>query len=309
MPCVSFFLFSAGCETTAKTRVETETINRVLNSTVKTNLTNISNLNVNLNNLRIENGTTGRFECGKGGFNVKTKIEAETVVYNNVSSEQGEDIKNQLVNEMKQQIETMAKDQRGLFESIFGKALNTTSETEVINRLSNEFNNVVSSTNIANVLNSTLNTNEAVIVNNGVIAGDNCTIDEGIVSRLQAQNLVKSIQTSLLSNETFQKIEQEIKTVAESKSSSWLLILLIILGLLALAGGAWWFFGRKKSAALETTESYVYAPVPGVQQTAQIPLAAVAPSPAPAAAVGVPVQLQAQPQPAPVAVPTQYYYY
>lgn len=241
MPCVSWFLFSAGCENTSKSSVVNNTVTKVFNDVTQTSQQYVSNLVTNWQDIKFIN--KGIYKCGSG-FNISQSLNANMKVANNISSQQASQIKNQLSEQLANDTKTLAQNDPNLWQVIFGKAANTSSITEVTNNLQSEFNNNVKQESIMNVVNSFLNQQNQTITNEGTIEADQCNISQNLLVDIQVSNVLKSIQDSMLSSQVFRDISNKIDTAAKSgggkgkkskgKKKTWIWIILIVL-LLAFA--------------------------------------------------------------------------
>ena len=247
-PCVSFFLFSAGCTNEAKARSENKIVNRISNTITQENKTSIANIVSNINNIRWN--IPGGINCA-GGINFQQKIDAKVTAINNIDSNQAASIKNDLKETLKQDVASLAKNDPNLWQSLFGKSANQSSITEVQNFLSTEFDNKVSSSVISNAVNSVINANENIINAGSISSERECNAGQDIVANIQLSNIVRNVQSSLLNSNIFREIDQKIKASAETGggSSRLLTILLLVLGILVVLGVVGFVLTRPKGQA------------------------------------------------------------
>lgn len=243
MVCVSWFLFSAGCENKVESKVINNTMTKILNSVTQTSQQSISNLVTNWQDITINNKPGGVIRC-TAGLNIKQILRGDMKVINEISSSQASEIKNQLKEEMSNEVKTIAQNNPSLFQSIFGKASNQTSISEVVNNLESEFNNTVKQESIQNIVNTFVNKQNQTINNEGLIEGSLCNFDQDLLINFQANNILKNVQSSLLTNDVFRKIQNNIETAAKTggdgnkgkgkgkkgkgKKKAWIWIILII---------------------------------------------------------------------------------
>jgi hypothetical protein len=253
MVCVSYFLFSAGCTAEARSTIENNTITNIINRVTQSTQQSISNLVSNYQKIEIINEPTGRFDCN---LNLSQSINAAMKVDNKISSQQSSQIKNDLKEVLVNETKTIAANNPSLWQSLFAKGTDTKSVNEVINNLTTNFDNTISQETIAQVLNSTVNSQEAKIYNRGIFTGQQCNITQDLLINFQASNLIQSVQSSLLTNQVFRDIQNKLTTLAGTdpenagkkgggKGKIILIVLLVILGI-AIIGGIVFALLRKK---------------------------------------------------------------
>lgn len=277
MPCVSWFLFSAGCTNENRTKIENSSITKIVNDVTQTSQQSISNLGNNWQSLDVVNKGVGSIiRCPNLNFN--QNLNATMKIINSIDSNQASQIKNQLREQMVNDVKTMASNNPNLWQSLFGKAVSQSNITEVTNKLEAEFNNSVNQETIQNVINSSLNKQDLKIYNEGTIEGQLCNFGQNMIVDFQANNLLKNVQNSLLTNDVFKEIQNNLETVSKSggdgdgkkggkkkkKKVWWIIILVLALLFLAI-----WIYSKVKS------------PQAGVStQKVQVEVAAAAPAPA-----------------------------
>lgn len=247
MGCVSFFLFSAGCKNEAKTTVVNNTMTKILNKVTQSSQQSISNLVTNWQDLKFNVGKDGSIKCKQ--FNIKQNLNGNMKVVNEITSSQASQIKNDLKEQLTNDVKTLAQNDPNLWQSLFGKTVDQSSITEVTNNLQSEFENTVKKESIMNVVNSFVNKQNLEIPINGLIEGDLCNFGQDMLIDIQANNILKSIQDSLLSNAVFRNITNKLETAAKTgggggkkgkggkkkkkKTWLWIIVFIIFLGIAA----------------------------------------------------------------------------
>ncbi len=308
MPCVSFFVFSAGCSQEARSTVVNNTATSIVNRVTQSSQVSIANLVTNLQKIEIVNKPGAEIKCN---LKLSQVINASMKVSNTVTSTQASEIKNELKEMMINEVKTVANNNPSLWQSIFGKAVNSTSISEVTNDLSANFDNTVTQQSLIDVLNSTVNSQEQTVTNYGILSGDQCDFSQDILVKFQANNLVTVVQNSLLTNQVFRDIQNKLDTAAGSDknagggkkggkkgSRTFWIIFFIILGLAVIVGIGYALYRRSRRNAAETIIRSVAGPqvgqapiivnVPAAQSVPPMPVATAVPVAA-ARATSVPI--------------------
>lgn len=250
--CVKFGPFSMGCSSSDKViSVNQDSISDVTNiiTSQSSNVTNIFQNNQTIN--IINYGNMCPFQAFQTNNDTQTIVSASDQTMNS-------NIQNELFNEINQAFSQYSTQIAGFLNST-GSQMNS---ADLKNYLNNIVTTNINTSNNSSQYSSTLNIQTFNVFNYGTMTGSNCIIDQTIIIKFYASNLlnqlVNAVNQNTASNQVFQQLMQYLYNEAQGLFAGLeyiaiigvvLVIALIILAII------WWLMTRSRRSSSESTNT------------------------------------------------------
>lgn len=195
-----------------------EIVNNIVYNVINQNKFTVSNVISNNQKVTIRNGPTGRILCkgGLGGLQINQNINSTLKSVNTASSS----VMNQLTTELQSAlVSKIDQFMKGAYETL-GNVFTVNDQRNSIYLRQSILNYI--ETNITNeflvsIINSVVNVQDAEIINDGLIEGDDCIINQDILVKLESEAISNSIVNNAVSNKAISTASSIIKQDNEIK--------------------------------------------------------------------------------------------
>lgn len=212
-------LISSGCDTSTQTKISNLVETNIMTRVFQRAATSVANLINAGQTIRIR---ASNLNC-KGGVIItgSNTINADMKAVSRITEQQVADLKNELIQELKSQLDELVKIKTDIFASPTGVDLRADFENKVITVINQE----ITQESIQNFTNSIINTQTTDIDVSTIASGDGqcvITATQDILVKLTAETFVVRVQDALMDNKEIAEIIDKIdRDVEVTQSGFW----------------------------------------------------------------------------------------
>lgn len=197
--------------------------------------------------INFTNGVTGRFDC-EDMFRLRNVIKGDIVITQKLGSDDVKEIKNEIKETVKTTIDAMQKSEKEFASTPQGQrsyqaAIKNIDEYMESTTVDNQIQEIVARADANQEIN---------LVNNGLLTGKNCIIENETIISLVANNILQSVAKEAFSNQAVVEYLNELRNKQENKASGLFQTSTIgmIIGLIVLLVIAYFGYRYAKSKGL-----------------------------------------------------------
>lgn len=252
--CLNFVIVKIGCDNDNTIKIDTKIVEDVMNSSeqIYKNSVGVTSNAINALSFTNNGSVICNFEIYQGNIN-------NTTIVNTFSPEQASQINTDLENKVADDIDQEQTEGILSFLNSIGQAGSMKNSQNITKQVQISLTNVLKQTAINELWNTAKGTNTAVVVNNGLIEGDNCKIVQGNTLNIRVTNVANGIQSGLQNDTFLNNLLTYSKQSQKNDDFSWLkwvfiaivaVVVLIGLGLVLY----FMFSGSSKGSGQPTPE-------------------------------------------------------